>query len=302
MTGPRPNLLIRGLVAYPITPADESGVVDAPALGALVRRLADAGVDRVCVLGSTGTYPYLSRKERRRAIETAVEAAAGRTPVMAGIGALRTDEAEALAGDARAAGADAGLLAPVSYAPLTDDEVAAHFETVARTGLPICIYNNPVTTHFTFSLDLIERLAKTQGIVAAKNPAPPAAIAADHVHDLRRRTPEGFSVGYSVDSAAAEALIAGGDAWHSVLGGLFPTAALAITCAAMSGDAAEARRLNEALAPLWRLAAELSSLRLVYAAVNRLGLARCAPPRPILPLPPEAEARVIAVIESCGLD
>src|SRR5580658_126 len=151
--------LFRGLAAYPITPASEAGVVDAPALRRLVRRLVEAGVDSIGLLGSTGTYAYLARDERRRAIEAAVEEVGGAVPVMAGVGALRTDAAVALARDAKAAGAGAGLLAPVSYTPLTDEEVFVHFQTVAgEAELPLCIYNNPGTTHFTFSADLEARI------------------------------------------------------------------------------------------------------------------------------------------------
>ena len=63
--------LFRGLSAFPITPADEAGRVDAGALRALLRRLAAAGVHSVGLLGSTGSYPYLTRAERRRAVDAA---------------------------------------------------------------------------------------------------------------------------------------------------------------------------------------------------------------------------------------
>jgi 4-hydroxy-tetrahydrodipicolinate synthase len=287
-----------GLAAYPITPADPDGVVDVTTLRALVRRLADAKVDAVGLLGSTGTYAYLSRAERRRAIEAAVDEAGGALPVMAGVGALRTDEAVALAKDASAAGASAGLLAPVSYTPLTDEEVFVHFQTVAgESGLPICIYNNPATTHFTFSPELEGRLSHVPGVVAVKNGAPAAGVAA-HLADLRARTPAGFSLGYAADANAAEAMIAGADVWHSVLAGLLPEPVLAVTRAAQRGDAAEARRLNAALAPFWKLFGELSGLRVAYALANALQLVRAAPPRPILPLAPADQARVTAALEA----
>jgi 4-hydroxy-tetrahydrodipicolinate synthase len=293
--------LFHGLAAYPITPSDPGGRVDIVALRRLVRRLADAEVDSIGLLGSTGTYAYLGRSERRRAIEAAVDEAGGRVPVMAGVGALRTDEAVALARDARAAGAEAGLLAPVSYAPLTDEEVFVHFQTVAlESGLPLCIYNNPSTTHFTFSPALEARLSGLEGVVAVKNPAP-ATDAAAFLADLRPRVPTGFSLGFSVDAHATEALIAGGDAWHSVIAGAFPEVALALCRAAQGGDAAAARRMSARLAPLWALFAEHGGMRVVYAAANVLGLVRAEPPRPILPLAGEALARVRATIESLEL-
>jgi 4-hydroxy-tetrahydrodipicolinate synthase len=293
--------LFRGLVAYPITPADADGRVDVAALRRLVRRLIDAKVDGVGLLGSTGTYAYLTRDERRRAIEAAVEAAGGAAPIVAGVGALRTDAAVALARDAKAAGAGAGLLAPVSYTPLTDEEVFVHFQTVAgEAELPLCIYNNPGTTHFTFSVELEQRLSRVAGVVAVKNPAPAAGVAAQ-LADLRGRMPAGFSLGWSADANVAEALLAGGDAWHSVVGGLFPRAALALCRLAQTGDADEARRLNARLAPLWALFTEYSGLRVVYAAATVLGLVSTAPPRPILPLPLDAQTRIEAVVRDLEL-
>ena len=294
--------LFRGLAAYPITPADAAGHVDVAALRRLVRRLIDAEVGSIGLLGSTGTYPYLSRAERRRAIEAAVDEAAGAVPIMAGVGALRTDEAVALARGAQAAGAGAGLLAPVSYAPLTDEEVFVHFQTVAgEAGLPLCIYNNPGTTHFSFSVELEARLAGVAGVVAVKNPAPAAGEVGAKLAELRRRMPADFSLGWSVDANAAEAMIAGGDVWHSVVAGLFPAEALAICRAAQAGDAAEARRLHARLAPLWALFTEFSGLRVVYAAATAMGLATADPPRPILPLTAEARRRIEAVLRDLAL-
>lgn len=289
-----------GLIAYPITPAGADGRVDTPALQRLLDRLAVAGVQGVGLLGSTGTYPYLTRAERRRATEAAVETLAGRVPLLVGVGALRTDEAVALASDARSAGADAGLLAAVSYIPLRDDEVFAHYEAVAASGLPICIYDNPGTTGFTFSPALIARLSQVPGIQAAKIPAPeangPAALAA-----LRAGCAPGFRVGCSVDARAAEALLAGADAWHSVAAGLFPRACLAVSAAARAGDAAEARRLNSAMQPLWDLFAAHTSLRVIYAAAGHLSLCTTALPRPLLPLPGEALHQVAGIVDRLGL-
>jgi 4-hydroxy-tetrahydrodipicolinate synthase len=288
-----------GLAAYPITPADAEGHVDVAALKRLARRLADAKVDAIGLLGSTGTYAYLTRAERRRAIEAVIQEVGDALPVMAGVGALRTDDAVALAKDARAAGAAAGLLAPVSYTPLTDEEVFVHFQTVAgESGLPICIYNNPATTHFTVSLDLALRLSALPGVVAVKNPAPAAGEVAAHLAGLRARVPAGFSLGYSVDTNAAEAMIDGGDVWHSVLAGVLPGPALALCRAAQAGNADEARRLNARLAPIWSLFSEFGGLRVAYEIARGLGLADADPPRPILALQGEARARVGAAIKA----
>lgn len=291
------NSPLQGLSAFPITPANQHGTVDTETLGMLVARLRDAGVDSICVLGSTGTYAYLSRQERRRAIQAALSHA-GQVPVMAGIGALRSDEVLALGREAQEAGAAAVLLAPVSYTPLSDNEVFGLFETVAaQIDIPICIYNNPGTTHFTFSPELIGRLGTLPGVIGAKNPVPdPVKVAQQHAA-LKALVPAGFSLGYSGDWNAAEALLAGGQTWYSVAAGLFPEPCLAIVRAAQAGQAARARSLNAAMEPLWSLFRQFTSLRVMYAAANSLGLAHSAPPLPILPLSRQDHAVVQAVVE-----
>lgn len=293
--------VFRGLVAFPITPADPDGRVDADRLAALVDRLGAAGVDSIGLLGSTGTYAYLSRAERRRAVEAAREALAGRARLVVGVGALRTDAATALARDAEAAGADGLLLAPVSYTPLIDAEVFRHFETVAgATAAPICIYNNPSTTRFTFSPALIARLAAAGAATAAKNPgAAPEAMAAE-IADLRGRLPAGFALGCSGDWFCAGALLAGADAWHSVAAGLLPAHALRLTRAAQAGDRAEAERLDALFQPLWALFREFGSLRVCYAAAALMGLSDLAPPLPLLPLSTPEHDRVAAALDALG--
>lgn len=286
-------MVLKGLSAFPITPSDPGGRVDVPALRKLLGPLLKAGVDSIGILGSTGSYPYLAREERRRALDATLEEAGGGVPVLVGVGALRTDDAIGLAQDAKAAGATAGLLAPVSYTPLNDEEVFEHFSAVAgASGLPLCVYDNPATTHFRFDPALLGRLSRVPGIVAVKSPAPDPSAVAGHLGALRGLVPERFSLGYSVDWNAAEALLAGGDAWYSVAGGVFPASCAALARAAERGDAPEARRIDAAFRPLWDLFREFSSLRVVYAVADLLGLCRAEPPRPILPLTDPARAKV----------
>ncbi|MBR0801591.1 dihydrodipicolinate synthase family protein [Bradyrhizobium jicamae] len=294
---------LKGLSAFPITPSNRDGQVDAGALRALLEPLIAAKVDSVGLLGSTGSYPYFSRDERRRAVQAAVTLAGGSVPILVGIGALRTDEAVRLAQDARDAGAAAGLLAPVSYTPLTDDEVFEHFQTVAReSGLPICIYDNPGTTHFRFTPALIGRLSRVAGIIAVKSPAPDVSGVSGHVEALRAVVPSGFSLGYSADWNCTEALLAGGETWYSVVAGLFPRISLEIVRAAASGDGARARQLDERLQPVWHLFKTFSSLRVVYAIANIRGVCAAEPPRPILPLPASAQAQVRKVLAELEVD
>lgn len=293
---------LTGLSAFPITPSDAAGRVDVVALRKLVGALREAKVDSIGLLGSTGGYVYLSRSERRRALDAALEEVADRVPILVGVGALRTDDAVRLAQDASDAGAAAGLLAPVSYTPLNDDEVFEHFAEVARaSGLPLCVYDNPATTHFRFGAALIQRLSRLPEIVAVKSPAPEPQAVGAHLAELRGAVPDGFSLGYSGDWNAVEALIAGGDAWCSVLAGLFPAVCMEMVRTAQGGDIVEARRLNTRLEPIWSLFREFSSLRVMYASAGLMGVCAAEPPRPILPLPDAARRRVVEALQAAGL-
>ena len=290
------SAVFTGLSAFPLTPANAAGVVDTDALQTLVARGVAAGVASICVLGSTGIYAYLTRVERRRAINAAI-AVAGPTPILVGIGALRTDEACALARDAQEAGADGLLLAPMSYTPLTQDEAFEHFQSVASaTNLPLCIYNNPSTTHFQFSLPLLTQLADIPTIVALKNPEPAQGSIAEELALLRTNLAAPFTLGYSGDWCAARALLAGADSWFSVVAGLFPVPSLAMTHAAQAGETDRALEIDAEFAPLWALFKDFGSLRVIYSAANLLALTDTQPPRPILPVPQEHTARLKAAI------
>ena len=141
--------LFTGLSAFPLTPlADDQ--LDEVAFTGLVERLATSSLDSITVLGSTGSYAYLTAEERARVAQLAV-AHAGSTPVHVGVGALRTSQVLANIASAERAGAAGLLVAPMTYQPLTDQDVYELFRTVTQhTELPVIVYDNPGTTHFTF--------------------------------------------------------------------------------------------------------------------------------------------------------
>lgn len=293
--------IFKGLSAFPLTPIDAAGNLIEDALNTFLTRIHAAGADSIGLLGSTGGYAFLTREQRRHAVESAVQCIGGKIPLIVGVGALRTDEAQALARDAADAGADALLLAPVSYTPLTQEEGFQHFKAVAEaTDLPLCVYNNPGTTKFVFSHELIARLAHVENIKAIKMPLPVDGDYADELSKLRSETPEDFSIGYSGDWGAKDALLAGCDAFYSVIAGLLPVEALALTRAAQAGNKVEAERINAAFEPLWDLFRTYGSFRVMYVIADLLGLAKIEPPRPILPLAAEARGQVEAALNQLG--
>ncbi|MDO4239025.1 dihydrodipicolinate synthase family protein [Micrococcus sp.] len=286
------------LNAFPLAPLRDDRL-DEAALVRIIRRLAAAGVDAITVLGSTGAGAYLDRAERQRVVRLAVDAA-GDVPVHAGVSALRTAHALAFAEDAAAAGARGLLLAPQSYQPLTDDDVAGLYADVtAATELPVTVYDNPTTTRFTFSTALYGRVAALPDVVSLKIPGVSAdpSEARARVAEIRAAVPARVSVGVSGDAGGAAGLIAGCDTWYSVIAGTLPEPALRITHAVREGRHEDALAESERLAPLWDLFARHGSLRVTAAAAEHLGLA--APgclPRPLLGLGAADRAEVADVV------
>ncbi|MHC9044887.1 dihydrodipicolinate synthase family protein [Microbacterium saperdae] len=293
-----------GLSAFPLTPLHDD-VVDERAFAELVERLAAADVDSITALGSTGCAAYLSPIERARVARLAVEHA-DRTPVFVGISALRTSEVLLHAENAERAGAAGLLLAPMTYQPLTPDDVFGLYQTVtAHTGLPVIVYDNPGTTHFAFSTELYGRIAELSGIASIKIPGVPQDpdAARVHVSAIRAAIPAEVTIGVSGDAFGAAGLAAGCDAWYSVVAGTLPAPAVRITRSSRDGSFDAAAAESARLAPLWELFAEFGgSLRVIAAVAEHLGLApsRCLP-LPIRGLDEEQRRRVATVVEELSL-
>lgn len=295
--------MLTGLSAFPLTPLRHH-VLDEHSYITLINRLRVAGVDSITALGSTGSYMYLDRDERRRVAQLSVEHS-GPVPVIVGIGALRTSHVQALADDAQGSGASALLLAPVTYQALTAAEVYTLFETISsNVSVPVVVYDNPATTHVTFTDDLYASISSLPNIDAIKIPPLRSDQCApeDRVSTIRARIPATVSLGISGDASAAAGLLAGCDAWCSVIGGTFPAQALSLTRAALSGDAAEAHAQSTRLRPLWELFAQYGSYRVIAAAAEYLGLVGPdSLPRPVLGLSAFARVRVAEVTDHLAL-
>ena len=199
--------LFTGLSAFPLTPLHNDRV-DEQAFTDLIDRLAASEVDSITALGSTGSYAYLTPEERDRVAALAVEHA-GSTPVFIGVGDLRTSHILAHIDAAERAGAAGVLVPPMTYQPLTDDDVFELYRTVTEhTELPVIVYDNPSTTRFTFTGDLYARIAELPGIASIKIPGVPTdpKEATEHVAAIRSMVPEHVTIGVSGDAVAATGL------------------------------------------------------------------------------------------------
>jgi len=291
-----------GLSAFPLTPVLD-GHLDEAALSRLVTHLTHSGVDSLGVLGSTGSYPYLPREERRRAALTAVQASDG-VPVVVGVGALSTREVLTNTEDAAAAGAAGVLLAPVSYQRLTEEEVYGLYADVsARFDVPVVVYDNPATTGFVFTDALHGRIAHLPHVVSVKIPpvADDPVQAQQQVTALRALLPPHVTIGVSGDATGANGLLAGCDGWYSVLAGIWPRTCAQITRAALAGERAQANELAHEMGPIWSLFARFGSYRTASAIAAETGLlAGDSVHAPVLPLQGADRAAVRAALHGIG--
>lgn len=263
--------MFKGLCAFPLTPL-VGEAIDLDAVERLVARACHAGVQSIGALGSTGNYAYLNRAERRQVLQISVQAA-GTTPVLAGVGALRVRDVLLAVEDAQDVGAKALLLAPMSYQRLTEQEVFELYRRVAeQSSVPVIVYDNPGTTGFTFSDELHARIAHLDHVTGVKIPPPAQGTAVERITDLRALLPAEHSIGISGDWMAAEALSAGCDVWYSAIAGVLPARALELTQRALSSDHSAAQHASARLAEVWELFRSHGSLRVVSALAEELRL------------------------------
>ena len=130
--------------------------------------------------GTTGEFPTLTPDEHRRVIELYVKAAAGRVPVIAGVGALSTAGAIDLAQDAERVGADAVMVVPPFYDPLDFATLKTFLRAVAESiSLPIVYYNVPGATGIRLNADQIAELGEIDGVDYLKDTSGDAVTLTD---------------------------------------------------------------------------------------------------------------------------
>jgi N-acetylneuraminate lyase len=138
-------LELTGIFPAIVTPHDASGAFDAPVFEKLIRRLYEAGVDGLYVLGQTGEGKEQSLKQRELVLEAAVGSSPPGKRLIAHVGAANTMDALRLTRHAENSGAHViSSLPPIgaySYA-----EIRAYYETLAAsTKLPLLLYHHPET-------------------------------------------------------------------------------------------------------------------------------------------------------------
>ncbi|MFJ2621726.1 dihydrodipicolinate synthase family protein [Glutamicibacter sp. NPDC087344] len=162
---------LTGVLAAVTTPFTADGsAIDEQNLRGQVERLIAGGIHGIVPTGTSGEFLSLSDDEYRRVIELYVQAAAGRIPVVAGIGAMTNAKAIELAQHAERVGADAIMLVPPFYDPMTFENLKAFLADVAASiNLSIVYYNVPGATGIQLSAEQIAELGEIEGLDYLKN-------------------------------------------------------------------------------------------------------------------------------------
>jgi 4-hydroxy-tetrahydrodipicolinate synthase len=192
---------------------DEYGALDADATATALERLLDDGAHGVVVGGTSGEFISLTEIERRRLLEIAVEAVAGRVPLVAGSGYFSTAETIRLTRFAEGAGADGAIVILPYYQRPTVAEIVRHFAEVATsTSLPVLVYNNPTNS----AAPPLDTRALAQLYEAGKAHGVKSTFPTVHqVHELRASLPDEFRVFYGSFMAPLEGLAGGAHGWIS---------------------------------------------------------------------------------------
>lgn len=159
----------RGMNTAMVTPFNAQEEIDEPAIKRLVDWQIESGINGIVVTAGCGEFINLTDDERKRVLEVALEAAAGRVPVIAGILASTTRHALNLAKNAESAGASAALVLTPYYINPSADGIYKHFAAIAdKTSIPIILYNNPGRTKIDMDVKLLDRLADIPSVVGIK--------------------------------------------------------------------------------------------------------------------------------------
>lgn len=240
-----------GVIPAALTMFDRRGRLDDDATSAHMHWLIGQGIHGLVVGGTSGEFIALSERERRRLVAIAVEAVAGRVPLIYGTGAFATDATVALTRHAAKSGADAAIVILPYYQRPSVAEVVQHFVTVsARTDLPVIVYNNPTNSAAPpLAVHDLIRLHAMGAAVGVKSTFPTV----HQIHELRSELPEDFRVLYGSFMAPLEGLAGGAHGWISGILNVVAADAVALWRAIGMSDLGEARTAWSRILPIKRL-------------------------------------------------
>ncbi|GGT15851.1 dihydrodipicolinate synthase family protein [Streptomyces purpureus] len=237
----------RGVMVATTLPLREDLSVDHDAYAEHVAWLIENGCDGVVPNGSLGEYQTLTDEERARVVRTAVDAAGDGARVMPGVAAYGSAESRRWAEQAAEAGAGSVLLLPPNAYRADEQSVRAHYAEVAKAGVPVVAYNNPIDTKVDLTPALLAQLHGEGSIVAVKEFSGDVRRA----YEIAELAP-GLDLLIGADDVLLELALAGAVGWIAGYPNALPTTCSALYHAAVSGDVATALPLYRSLHSLLR--------------------------------------------------
>ncbi|WP_338739532.1 4-hydroxy-tetrahydrodipicolinate synthase [Haloplanus salilacus] len=240
----------RGVYPAMTTPFHEDGSIDFQTLRTDARRLADAGVDGLVPVGSTGESATLSHDEHIEVVEAVIDAVGDRVPVIAGSGSNNTREALSLSRRSADAGADALLLISPYYNKPEPAGMYDHYRTIAdEVDVPQIVYNVPGRTGRNIEVDTAVELAAHPNIRGYKAASGDLAQVSEVVERTRD---EEFAVLAGDDGLILPTLSVGGRGTISVVANIEPERTVEMVHSALDDDYERAREVHHDLGPLMR--------------------------------------------------
>lgn len=285
----------RGVFGFPVTPTKDDGeTLDEDRLREHLDYLIECGVRGMAVIGSTGAIGSFTDDERRRITRIAVEHVKGRVPVIVGTGALTTAEAVRLSKYAEDTGVDGVLVVPITYWPLTDNEIYEHYRAIATAvSLPVVVYNNPWTTGTDIKPPVLARLAEIENIRYVKESSGDVT----RVTAITRLTKGTMTIFNGWEPSAFETFMAGADGWFAGMTNVIPRECVELfDLAVEKRDVLGARELFRRIYPLCEFVAEKSHVRVGHTALDLMGRPVGPPRRPLRMLGPEDRNRLERIL------
>ncbi len=273
-------------------PLREDLSVDHDAYAEHVAWLIANGCDGVVPNGSLGEYQTLTDEERARVVRTAVEAAGDGARVMPGVAAYGSAESRRWAEQAAEAGCGSVLLLPPNAFRADADTVRAHYADVARVGVPVVAYNNPIDTKVDLVPALLARLHADGSIVAVKEFSGDVRRA----YEIAELAP-GLDLLIGADDVLLELALAGAVGWIAGYPNALPQACATLYRAAVAGDLDTALPLYKSLHSLLRWDSKTEFVQAIKLSMDLAGRPGGPTRPPRFPLTGEIEAGVRAATE-----
>lgn len=281
----------RGYIPAITTPFNEAGELDLDMLRGLLDWLAEQGMHGIVAAGTTGEWFSMTAEEKYALFRTVGEVLRGRMTLIGGCNAFTAREAIANAKEVQQSGLDGILLTPPPYVRPTEREIFTFYQDVNDAiELPICVYNWPPGTNVDMSVELLEKLATLDKVVAIKN----STGDKDHFRAVFEKLKDRVRIfGITMTRQGAELVEAGASGLMGA-GGVLGHDQPAFFDALWAGDldralehgAKDQRIMTEWFRPDYT--AKFGSAQAVFkTALNLQGLPGGRPRRPILPLEPE---------------